>query len=73
LRITQADHGAAARDVVDRLSTLADDLADAPVPERLEQLAVEGEAALERGDDEVEVVDAAAGQRALPSSSCQRR
>src|SRR5579862_2092117 len=58
LRLAQADRRLAAAQVPDRLAALALDLAD-PVPaERPEQLAVEGQAALDRGDDEVDVVDA---------------
>ena len=49
--------------VPDRFAALALDLAD-PVPaERAEQLAVEGQAALDGGDDQVDVMDAAEPHR----------
>ena len=57
-RLAQAEGAPRTCQVVDRLATLALDLAQ-PVPaERPQQLAVEGQAALDRGDDDVEVVDA---------------
>jgi hypothetical protein len=43
------------------LAALADDRALLREAERREQLAVEGEAALERGDDQVDVVETAHG------------
>ncbi len=56
-RLAQADGGAAfAADVDDGLAPLADDVSDTRVPERLEQLAIEGKAPLERRDHEVEVM-----------------
>jgi hypothetical protein len=58
LRLSQADRAARAGEVPDRLPALALDLADAIPPERLQQLAVEGQAAQDRGDDEIDVVDA---------------
>src|SRR5207253_2095548 len=59
LCLPQTDLGLVAEQVPDRLAALALDLA-APVPaEWPEQLAVKGQAALNRGDDEVDVVDAA--------------
>jgi hypothetical protein len=42
--------------VPDRLAAFALDLADAVPAERLEQLAIEGQAAEDRADDEVDVV-----------------
>jgi hypothetical protein len=57
--LAQAERCAGAAEVPDRLPALADHLAGPRVAERLEQLAVEGEAALERRDDQVDVVDAA--------------
>src|SRR4051794_41976394 len=60
LRLAQAERAAAAREVPDRLAALALDLADAVEAERREQLAVERQAALDRRDDEVDVVRGAA-------------
>jgi hypothetical protein len=58
LRLPEAERAAGARDVPDRLAALALDLAD-PVPaERLEQLTVERQAAQDRADDEIYVVEA---------------
>src|SRR6185437_7265041 len=57
----QADGDARPVQVPDRLAALALHLGDPPVPERGEQLAVERQAALDRGDDEVDVVNARAG------------
>ena len=60
LALAQPDRTLAA-DVVevdDALAALAGDGALADVPERVQEPAVEREAALEIGDDEVEVVDA---------------
>ena len=45
-------------DVHHSFALLADDLAGARVPERLEQAAVERQRPLEVGDDEVEVIHA---------------
>ena len=59
LRLAQADrHSSRPPEVHDSLATLADDLAFAYVAQRPEQLAVEAEAPLEIGDDEIEVIDA---------------
>ena len=58
LRLAQADRAAGAGEVPDRLAALALDLADAVPAERLEQVAVEGQAAQDRGDDEIDVMDA---------------
>ena len=58
LRLSQAEVAAGARDVPDRLAALALDLADAVPSERPEQLAVERQAAKDRADDEVDVVEA---------------
>src|SRR5439155_3795835 len=58
-RLAQADGPARPAEVVDRLAALALDLADPVEAERAEQLAVEGQAALDRGDDEVDVADLA--------------
>jgi hypothetical protein len=49
-----------ASEVEDGLSTLAVDLAHVRVAERGQQVAVPREAVLDRADDEVDVVDAAA-------------
>ena len=52
-RFAQAERGSRPGQVVDRLAALTLDLA-VPVPaERAEELTVEGQAALDRGDDEV--------------------
>jgi len=72
LGLTHADDGACAGDVPDRLASLALDLAHARVAERIEKLAIEGQAALDRRHDEVEMMDAAGHTEPL-SSSCQRR
>ena len=58
LRLAQPDRAYGAGQVPDRLAALALDLADAVPAKRLEQLAVEGQAAQDRGDDEIDVVDA---------------
>ena len=59
LRLAQADLRLVADQVPDRLAALALDLAD-PVPaERTEELAVERQAPLDRGDDEIDMMDAA--------------
>jgi hypothetical protein len=58
LRLAQSDRRARTGQVPDRLAALALDLADAVPAKRLEQLAVEGQAAQDRGDDEIDVVDA---------------
>jgi hypothetical protein len=71
LAFAQPDRTLAA-DVVevhDALAALADDGALADIAERLQQPAVEREAALEVGDDEVEVVDTRHGRAIL----CVRR
>ena len=77
LRLAKPDGAAGTAEVPDRLAALALDLADARVAERAEELAVEGQAALDRGDDQVDVVDAARGHRAFrvqrrSASSCPR-
>jgi hypothetical protein len=57
LRLAEPDLRLVAEEVPDRLAALALYLAD-PVPsERAEQLAVERQAALDRGDDDVDVMD----------------
>src|SRR5215210_7785342 len=56
--LTQADRAAGPREVPDRLALLALHLAVAVEAERREQLAGEGQAPLDRRDDEVDVVDA---------------
>src|SRR5207248_1543844 len=59
LRLAETDRALAPGQVPNRLAPLALHLAD-PVPaERPEQLPVKGQAALDRGDDEVDVVYAA--------------
>jgi len=61
LRLAEADldHVAPA-EVPDRLAALALHLGHVVVAERCEQIAVEGQAALDRRDDEIDVVDASA-------------
>src|SRR5207247_9840531 len=58
LGLPQSDGAAGAGEVPDRLAALALHLADAVEPERREQVSVERQAALDRGDDEIDVVDA---------------
>ena len=58
LRLTEPDRAARPRQVPDRLAAFALDLPDAVPPERLEQLTVEGQAAQDRRDDEIDVMDA---------------
>ena len=58
LGLAQAQRAAGAGEVPDRLAALAFHLAHAREPERAEQLRVERQASLDRGDDEVEMVDA---------------
>src|SRR5581483_3131451 len=65
LRFAQADRAACALQVPDRLAALALDLADAVPAERTEQLAVERQAAVDRRDDEVDVMDPHSIQRAF--------
>ena len=77
LRLAEADRAAGAAEVPDRLASLALDLADPRVAERPEQLAVERQAPLDRGDDQVDVMDAARAHRAFgfqrrSASSCAR-
>jgi hypothetical protein len=50
-------------EIDDALAALAEDVRGVGVAERSQKLLVERQAALERGDDEVEVVEAAAGDR----------
>ena len=57
LGLAEPDRGACAPEVPDRLVALALHLADSMPAEWAEQLAVEGQAALDRGDDQVDVVD----------------
>src|SRR5205823_15096482 len=58
LRLAQPDRAARAREVPDRLAALAFDLADAMPAERLEQRSVERQAAQNRGNDDVYVMNA---------------
>src|SRR5262249_53433354 len=58
LRLAQPDRDAGTREVPDRLAALARHLLDAVVAERRQELAVEREAALDRRDDQVDVLDA---------------
>src|SRR4051794_6874350 len=58
LRLAQPDRRLLAADVPDRLAALSLHFAQAMPAERAEQLAIEREAALDRGDDEVDVMDA---------------
>src|SRR5919201_5690617 len=57
LALAQAQCCVASPEVLDRLAALAFDPPGAPPAERLEQREVEGETALEVGDDEVDVVE----------------
>src|SRR4051794_1040306 len=63
LSLTQADRRGGTPQVVDRLAALALDLADAVIPERGKQVAVERQAALDRRDDEIDVVNAGGRHR----------
>ena len=54
---TKSDLAAGPGEVPDRLAPLALDLVDPVEAERREQLPVEGQAALDRRDDEIDVVD----------------
>src|SRR6266542_985165 len=65
LRLAQADRGTGAPEVVDRLASLALDLADAVEAERRKQVAVERQAALDRRDDQVDMVNAGRAHRRL--------
>src|SRR5437667_7416073 len=58
LRLAQADRAARSPEVPDRLAALALHLARAVPAERAEPLAVEGQAALDRRNDQIDVVDA---------------
>src|SRR5919198_1677748 len=79
LCFTQADRASGAADVPDRLATLPLDLTDAVKAERAEEVAVERQAALDRGHDEIDVVNARGAHvaaaakfraaRALPAKS----
>src|SRR5215204_2836663 len=68
-RLPQAERAARGAEVVDRLAALALDLAEAVPPERAQQLAVERQAALDRGDDDVEMVEAARAHDACSRGS----
>ena len=59
LCLAQPDRAARAGEVPDRLASLALDLPDPVIAERRQQLAVERQAALDRRDDQVDVMDAA--------------
>jgi hypothetical protein len=59
LRLTQPDRAARAGEIPDRLAALALDLPDPVIAERRQQLAIKRQAALDRRDDQVDVVDAA--------------
>src|SRR5881409_1472963 len=63
LRLAQADRAPRAPEVVDRFAPLTLDLANAVVAERRQQIAVERQAALDRRDDEVDMVDAGRAHR----------
>src|SRR5512132_4242463 len=63
LRLAQADRGPRTPEVVDRFAALTRDLADAVVAERRQEIAVERQAALDRRDDEVDMVDAGRAHR----------
>src|SRR4051812_1725020 len=58
LRLPQPDRRLRAADVPDRLAALPLNFAQAMPAERAQQLAIEREAALDRGDDEVDVMNA---------------
>src|SRR5918994_7632185 len=76
LRLAEADRAARAAEIPDRLAALPLHFADPRVAERAEQLTVEGQAALDRRDDQVDVVDAGRGHALLlqrrPTSSSPR-
>jgi hypothetical protein len=73
LRLPEADARPGPNEVGDRLAPLPLDLAHAVPAEGAEELAVEGKAALDRGDDEVEVVDPGRAHRhELAASPGQR-
>src|SRR5262249_575736 len=57
LRFAEPDRRAGPGQVPDRLAALAFDLSDPCVADRSEQIGVERQAARDRGDDEVDVVD----------------
>src|SRR5207249_890933 len=63
LGLAEADRAARAPEVPDRLAALAFHLADAVPAERAEEVPIEGQAALDRGDDEIDVVNASGAQR----------
>src|SRR6266404_3447112 len=62
LRLAQAERHVGAAEVPNRLAALALDLGDPVVAERRQQVAVEGQAALDRGHDEVDVMNASEGR-----------
>src|ERR671911_2482458 len=76
LSLSQPDRAAGAAEVPDGLTPLALHLADPVVAQRAEQLPVEGQAVLDRGDDEVDVMDTARAHRPRlqrrSASSCAR-
>src|SRR3954462_10070419 len=59
LSLAEPDRAARPPQVPDRLAALALDLGHAVPAERPEEIAVEGQAGLDRGHDQVDVVDAA--------------
>src|SRR5262249_33905719 len=67
LRLSQAKGAAWARDVPHRLAALGLDLPHPMQAKRFQQFAVEGQAAKNRADDEVDVVKAG-GAHLLPDS-----
>src|SRR4029450_4014861 len=63
LRLAQADRAPRTPEVVDRFAALTLDLANAVVAERRQEIEVEPQAALDRRDDEVDMVDAGRAHR----------
>lgn len=59
LRLAETDRRPRAAEVPDRLAALPFDLADPVEAERAEQPGVEGQAARHRGNDEIDVMNAA--------------
>src|SRR5512133_625961 len=57
-RLAQTDRSGRAREVEDRLATLTFNFAHAVPAERTEEIAIERQAAFDRGNDQVHVVDA---------------
>src|SRR5437899_11775749 len=73
LRLAETDRRPPPAQVPDRLAALALDLAEHVPAERAERLTVERQAAPDRGDDEVDVMDAAGAHVSLPDPGVRRR